>query len=98
MAANTEILIKRSLANVAPTSLAQGELAYSYASNTLFIGTADGTSSIDIGGYRDYSAQYVHGAGQYGSSTQVPVITVAANGQITAIDTASISTTLTVQM
>ena len=96
MAANTEILIKRSLANVAPTSLMQGELAYSYASNTLFIGTDNGTDVIDIGGYRDYSANYSNGIGQYGSSTQVPIITVSANGQITAIDTANISSTLNI--
>ena len=96
MASNTEILIKRSLANVAPTSLMQGELAYSYASNTFFIGTSDGTDVIDIGGYRDYSANYVGGIGQYGNTTTIPVITVAANGQITAINTAVISTTLSI--
>ena len=97
MSANTEILIKRSLANSAPSSLMQGELAYSYASNTLFIGTSDGTGSIDIGGYRDYSSNFANGVGQYGNTTSIPVITVAANGQITAINTAVISTSLTVQ-
>ena len=50
MAANTEILIKRSLANSSPSSLMQGELAYSYASNTLFIGTADGLATLNVGG------------------------------------------------
>lgn len=94
MSANTEILIKRSLANSAPSSLLQGELAFSYASNTLFIGTPGSDGAFEIAGYRDYSANFVSGAGQYGSSTQVPIITVAANGQITAINTASISTTL----
>ena len=54
--ANTRIQIKRSLVTSTPTSLSPGELAYSYASNTLFIGTAGGgpiaiagTSIADIG-------------------------------------------------
>lgn len=48
--ANTSILIKRSGSTGRPSSLAAGELAYSYASNTLFIGTSDGTASLNIGG------------------------------------------------
>ena len=36
--ANTSIQILRSYANTAPSSLADGELAYSFLSNTLFIG------------------------------------------------------------
>ena len=36
---NTTIQILRSYANVAPPNLADGELAYSYISNTLFIGS-----------------------------------------------------------
>jgi len=36
--ANTSIQILRSYANTAPSSLADGELAYSFKSNTLFIG------------------------------------------------------------
>ena len=54
--ANTRIQIKRSLVTNTPTSLSPGELAYSYASNTLFIGTTGGgpiaiagTSIADIG-------------------------------------------------
>ena len=70
--------------------------SYSYVSNTLFIGTSDGADIIDIGGYRDYSANYVGGIGQYGNTTTISVITVAANGQITAINTAVISTTLSI--
>ena len=92
MSGNTEILIKRSLVNNKPTTLNQGELAFSYTSNTLFIGTTGSDDAFEIAGYRDYSANFTDGPGQYGSSTEVPVITVAANGQITAIDTASIST------
>jgi hypothetical protein len=42
MASNTSILIKRSRFTPSPTSpLKDGELAYSYASNTLFIGNAN---------------------------------------------------------
>jgi hypothetical protein len=53
MANTTQIQILRSSSNVAPLSLASGELAYSFLSNTLFIG---GTSNnvISIGG-RYYS-------------------------------------------
>jgi hypothetical protein len=74
--------------------LLQGELAYSYSSNTLYIGTPDGTAALRIAGYRDFSANYTNGAGQYGNTTTIPVITVGANGLITAINTAVISTTL----
>ena len=47
---NTEILIKRSLSTGVPGSLQQGELAYSYASNTIFIGTPDGLGTVNVGG------------------------------------------------
>jgi len=94
MSSNTEILIKRSLSTDTPASLLQGELAYSYSSNTLFIGTPDGTASLKIGGYRDFSSNYANGVGQYGNTTTIPVITVGANGLITAINTAVISTEL----
>ena len=49
---NTQILIKRSVNNSTPTpgSLQAGELAFSYVSNTLFIGTSDGTNTLSIGG------------------------------------------------
>ena len=46
---NTIIQIKYSEANSVPTSLAQGELAYSFVSNTLFIGTAS-EESTEIAG------------------------------------------------
>jgi hypothetical protein len=42
--ANTIIQIKRSQATDAPTSLANGELAYSYSSNKLFIGQTANSS------------------------------------------------------
>lgn len=44
---STLVQIKRSTANTAPPSLIEGELAYSYVSNTLFIGdTANGVMNI----------------------------------------------------
>ena len=47
---NTSILIKRSSTAARPLSLQSGELAYSYVSNTLFFGTEDGLSTVNIGG------------------------------------------------
>lgn len=49
---NTSILIKRAGVGgtARPTSLLAGELAYSYASNTMFIGSPTGTGVINIGG------------------------------------------------
>lgn len=169
--ANTNILIKRSSSTSKPSSLAAGELAYSYLSNTLFLGTAAGNGVINVGGVlytqtidnatsaatggtlvkRDptgnASFNYIFAnivgtiagtaeqankltnprnfeisggditsaavafdgtagvvlsaslnsipglsGGTYGSSTAIPVVTVAANGRVTAISTQSIST------
>lgn len=53
---NTSILIKRSLSTSSPTSLAAGELAFSYASNNIFIGTSSGTGAVAIGGKDTYDA------------------------------------------
>jgi hypothetical protein len=39
MGANTTIQILRSYANSSPSNLADGEMAFSYLSNTLFIGS-----------------------------------------------------------
>ena len=47
---NTSILIKRSQSTAKPTSLNQGELGYSYVSNTLFFGTAGGNGVVNVGG------------------------------------------------
>jgi hypothetical protein len=47
--ANTAIQILRSYANVAPTTLADGELAYSFVANALYIGDRTG-NIILIGG------------------------------------------------
>lgn len=47
--ANTVIQILRSYANTRPATLDDGELAYSFASNTLFIGTQY-NQIVEIGG------------------------------------------------
>ena len=48
--ANTSILIKRSTTTGSPASLSAGEFAYSYQSNTLFMGSPAGTGVINVGG------------------------------------------------
>jgi hypothetical protein len=91
MAANTEILIRRSLSNSAPSLLNQGELAYSYSSNTLFIGTPGSDGAIEIGHYSDLANL---SAGVYGDATHIPIITVDGHGTVTNVKTSAISTTL----
>jgi len=54
--ANTVIQLKHSTVTNTPPSLNIGEPAYSYSSNTLFIGTADSASALPIGGYNTYTA------------------------------------------
>ena len=163
---NTKIIIKRSADTAAPTSLSSGELAYSYASNTLFLGNASGSGVVNIGGVLytqtidnataantgstlvkrgsdgSFSGQLFGNAntatalqtartigitggdivansvsfngtsnidiavalssmanltaGQYGSTTEVPVITVSSNGRVSNIHTATIATSITV--
>ena len=47
---NTSILIKRSTTNNRPSSLLAGEFAYSYSSNTLFMGSPTGNGVVNVGG------------------------------------------------
>jgi hypothetical protein len=164
--ANTNILIKRSLTTGRPASLAAGEFAYSYSSNTLFIGSPTCNGVVNVGGQyytstidaataantagalvrrdangmfagrltgiadkadqltnaRNFSisgtditasAQSFDGtgavvlnaalnavpglsAGSYGSTTQIPVLNIGANGRILAVSTAGITTSFTV--
>lgn len=49
MASNTVIQILRSYANTAPQTLVDGEIAYSFKSNTMFIGNTT-NNVIKIGG------------------------------------------------
>jgi len=65
-ASNSSILIKRSSATAKPSSLQSGELAYSYISNTFFIGTSDGASTLNVGGF--YYANTIDNA----TATNVP--------------------------
>jgi len=63
--ANTVIQLKRSTSTATPTSLNIAEPAYSYQSNTFFIGSPDGDGVLQIGGYtRDqlltYSAKHAN--------------------------------------
>jgi len=48
--ANTALRIRRSLTTGMPGNLVAGEIAYSYASNTMFIGSPAGTGVLNIGG------------------------------------------------
>lgn len=52
--ANTLIQIRYSTANASPQSLNVAEPGYSYQSNTLYIGTSDGTGVLAIGGYSQF--------------------------------------------
>ena len=90
-ASNTNILIKRSLlsGNAHPSLLKQGELAYSYNSNTLFIGTEGSDGYLEIGAWSDLGDLT---AGTYGGSTAIPTITVDAHGRITKVSNTTIST------
>ena len=56
MATQTLIQLKYSTANSAPTTLSLAEPAYSYVSNTLFIGTSDGLGTLKVGGQKYTSA------------------------------------------
>ena len=91
MSGNTEILIKRSLVTNTPSSLQQGELAYSYSSNTLFIGTPDGLGSVEIGAYSNLTALT---PGYYGDATHIPTIHVDQHGKVIAVSNNQISTTM----
>jgi len=163
---NTSILIKRSTTNDKPSSLLAGEFAYSYSSNTLFMGSPTGNGVVNVGGVfytqtldaattantagtlvkrnangqfsgrldgiagkadvitnaRNFSisggditatAQSFDGsaavtlsaslnavpglsAGTYGSTTEIPVVTLAANGRVMAVSTSTISTDLSI--
>jgi len=67
---NTSILIKRSTTTGTPSSLKAGELAYSYLSNTIFIGNSTGTGVVNVGG-QYYTSQIDNATSANGSGTIV---------------------------
>ena len=69
-ASNSSILIKRSTTTGRPSTLKSGELAYSYLSNTIFIGTSDGTSTLNVGG-QYYTSQIDNASSTNNPSTIV---------------------------
>ena len=70
MSTNTAILIKRSSLTSNPGTLKSGELAYSYASNTLFFGTVDGSGTMNVGGVF-YTSQIDNATNSNSASTLV---------------------------
>ncbi len=98
--ANTVIQLKFSTVTSTPTSLSVGEPAYSYSSNTLFIGSPASTGSIAIGGkfYLDQQANIFNlvnaaftTANSAGSSTFAQAAFTQANA---AFDSANSAATL----
>lgn len=90
--ANTTIQLKYSNTTATPTSLNVAEPAYSYSSNTLFIGSPSGTGSIAIGGkfYLDQQATiYTRGNSAFDAANSAGSY---ANAAFAAANTASLST------
>ena len=90
--ANTTIQLKFSTTTAVPTSLNVAEPAYSYTSNTLFIGSPAGTGSIAIGGkfYLDQQQViYDRGNSAFAQSNSAASY---ANAAFAAANTAALST------
>ena len=86
--ANTTIQLKYGLVNAAPTSLNVAEPAYSYASNTFFIGSPDGTGVVAVGGkfYLDQQQTiFTRGNSAYDQANSAAIY---ANGAFAAANTA----------
>lgn len=88
---NTRIQIRRSSTNPTPGALLNGELGYSYVSNTLFIGTPDSASYLEIAAWSDLTNLT---PGIYGGQTQIPTFTVDNHGKIVNVANVAISTNL----
>lgn len=100
--ANTVIQLKYSTVTATPPSLNVAEPAYSYASNTFFIGSPDGTGVIAIGGkfyldqqqniYDTSNAAFNHANAAFASANNVfPQIQPAFNTANAAFDHANSS-------
>jgi len=90
--ANTVIQLKFSTVTAAPTTLNVGEPAYSYSSNTLFIGSPDSNGSIAIGGkfYLDQQQIIFNLANAaFTSSNAATATDITQNNSITAAFTAA---------
>jgi len=89
--ANTTIQLKSSTVTAAPTSLTRAEPAYSYASNTFFIGSPDGTGAIAIGGkfYLDQQQSIFDTANAAFSAANNATDTYVRNHANSAFDTAN---------
>ena len=97
--ANTVIQLKFSTATATPSLLNVAEPAYSYTSNTLFIGTPAGTGSIAIGGkfFLDQQAgifNLVNAAFTAANSAQAGGAAFAYNHANAAFDSANSAATL----
>ena len=88
---NTRIQIRRSSTNPTPGASLNGELGYSYVSNTLFIGTPDSASYLEIAAWSDLTNLT---PGIYGGQTQIPTFTVDNHGKIVNVANVAISTNL----
>lgn len=109
--ANTSIQILRSYANTVPQSLSDGELAYSFVSNTLFIGDQY-NNIVPIGGqlfanninlaYNQANAAYIRANAAYtlansgGSSLQNTASIVTAGDLIVSGNLNVLGTTVTI--
>lgn len=91
--ANTVIQLKFSTITAAPTTLNVGEPAYSYTSNTFFIGSPAGTGAIAIGGrfYLDQQQQIFDSvnASFTQANTNLNSVTAAFNHGNSAFDAAN---------
>jgi hypothetical protein len=82
--ANNRIQIKRSVANATVTGLANGELAFTQASNTLHIGLPDGSGVLRIGGAQ-YPGTLTNSHALVANSTGAIDKVIAANATITSL-------------
>jgi len=93
--AYTPITIKYSVSNSTPTLLNVAEPAYSYTSNTLFIGTAGSDGAIAVGGQLYVAQQQiifnsVNAAFSAANSAGSGAASVYANGAFTAANSAGV--------